>query len=218
VPGYKQKIFDDALLDELISYIEAGNYVPTACAAVGLGSRTYYNWLHAGQEVEDFIGGRDDAEDLRERILDGELVLGLSPVQVRSFVVRERILKASARSEAFAVAMVRKQMPDQWTAAMTFLERRFPNRWKRKEQIDIGDADAAQTGIDETLLLNDPTAQKLIHDALDRVARGAIGPAPEPVVVDAQVVDDVPAPAHDDARTSTGDDDAHLPGEPSAGT
>lgn len=64
-------------------------------------------------------------------------------------------------------------MPDQWTAAMTFLERRFPGRWKRKEQIDIGDVEAT-TGIDETLLLQDPEAVKLVHDALERASKGAL--------------------------------------------
>lgn len=75
-------------------------------------------------------------------------------------------------------------MPDQWTAAMTFLERRFPGRWKRKEQIDIGEADGT-TGIDETLLLKDPEAVRLVHDALEHASKGALNPSP---VVDATVV------------------------------
>lgn len=77
---------------------------------------------------------------------------------------------------------------------MTFLERRFPGRWKRKEQIDIGDAEAGVSGIDETLLLGDPTAMRLIHEALERVAKGELEAGPVPV--DAQVVDDDDAGAH----------------------
>lgn len=87
-------------------------------------------------------------------------------------------------------------MPDQWTAAMTFLERRFPGRWKRKEQIDIGDADAGGTGIDETALLADPEAVRLVHAALERVAKGEIAErAGEPIVESTAVQDDDERPA-----------------------
>lgn len=168
------RIFEAQLVNEIIGYIEVGNYVPTACAAAGISETTYYRWLSDGQAVEELIGDKEDADDYRERMLNGELVLGLSAIQVRSWEFRQRILMASARSEAYAVATIRAQMPAQWTAAMTFLERRFPGRWKRRDQIDIGEADAANTGIDETLLLRDPQAVKLIHDALDRVAQGEI--------------------------------------------
>ena len=33
------------LVNELLKYIESGNYVETACKAVGLDEATYYRWL-----------------------------------------------------------------------------------------------------------------------------------------------------------------------------
>lgn len=156
--------------------IEVGNYVPTACAAVGITSRTYNNWLAAGRQVNDMIDDRDDYDDLVERMRNGELVLSLSPQQVRSFLFFQDASKATAKAEAYAVAMVRKHMPDQWTAAMTFLERRFPSRWKRRDQLDIGDANEVGTGIDEGLLLSDPAAVRMVHDALELVTKGALPP------------------------------------------
>lgn len=168
------KVYDEELVQQICSYLEAGNYLQTACHAVGITQTTYYRWLGIGNEVNTLVEARPDADELKERMMQGELVLGLHADQVRCFEFRERVLIASARSEAFAVAMVRKHMPDQWTAAMTFLERRFPNRWKRREQIDVGESDANAGGIDETLLLSDPEAVKLIHDALDKVATGNV--------------------------------------------
>lgn len=185
--GRPAKVYDEKLVTQICDLIEAGNYIPTACAAVGISEGSYYKWLSTGREVELMLQDRDDYDDLKERMLNGELVIGLSPLQVRCFEFLHRIQVANARAEAFAVAMVRQHMPSQWTAAMTFLERRFPGRWKRKEQIDIGDADAAGGGIDEGLLLADPTAVRLIHDALERVAKAEL---PKPDVIDAEVIEE----------------------------
>lgn len=182
------RIYEEKLINQICDLIEVGNYIPTACAAVGISEGTYYRWLAQGKEVALIIDDLEDADDLRERMMDGEIPEGFTMLQVRSYEFRERVLMASGRAEAYAVGMVRNHMPSQWTAAMTFLERRFPGRWKRKEQIDIGDADAGSSGIDETLLLGDPTAMRLIHDALERVAKGELMPGPTPV--DATVVED----------------------------
>lgn len=205
MPGARNKLFDESLIEELLNYIEVGNYVPTACAAVGISPTTYYRWLTAGQNVDDTISDRDDYDDMKERMLDGELVLDFDMFAVRSWVFRERVLQAAARSEAYAVATIRKQMPNQWTAAMTFLERRFPNRWKRREQIDVGEADAAGTGIDETMLLQDPQAVRLIHDALERVAKGEIAQVSEATVIEATVIE------NEDQGTDQGDHIGPVP-------
>lgn len=174
------RIFDDDLINELINYIKVGNYVSTACAAAGVSQATYNRWLRMGQQVEEYIAGRDEEDDLKDRLEGGELILGLSAEQGRCWNFRREVIKATALGEAYAVAMVRQQMPQQWTAAMTFLERRHPNRWRRKDILEIGEA-TVDEGIDETLLLSDPEAVKLVHDALARVSKGEI---PEVTVVD----------------------------------
>lgn len=199
-------IMNDTFVHELLQYIEAGNYLNTACHAMGIDESTYHRWITQGKHVAVVIESHDDEDELKERLLAGELVLGFSPMQCRCYVFFQSATKASARSEAFAVAMVRKHMPDQWTAAMTFLERRFPGRWKRKEQIDIGEAEGT-TGIDESLLLKDPEAVRLVHDALERAAKGEL-----PQITDATVVDET-----EEAQTATpvqvpdGDDDDKSP-------
>jgi transposase len=168
--GRKNGLFNDELLDELYNYIKVGNYVNTACAAVGIGTATYYKWMRQGKEVEELVDARPESEDLIDRLREGELILGISELQWRAWNFRDNVLKFTAQGEAYAVAMIRTQMPQQWTAAMTFLERRHPGRWKRREQIDIGEAESASVGIDEELMLQDPKAVKLIHEALKQVA------------------------------------------------
>lgn len=172
---------DDQFMHELLQYIEAGNYLNTACHAMGIDESTYHKWITDGKQLAVAIESANNTDELKEVLMDGGMVMGYSPLQCRCYVFFQYATKASARSEAFAVAMVRKHMPDQWTAAMTFLERRFPGRWKRKEQIDIGEADSS-TGIDETLLLKDPEAVRLVHDALEHASKGAIESSAEEIV------------------------------------
>jgi hypothetical protein len=180
---------DRAFMDELLNYIEIGNYIPTACAAMGISEASYFKWLRDGRLVAEYIAGRDDEQELHDALMEGEIVEAFSPLQCRCYLFLNLASKAQARSESAAVAMVRKHSADQWTAAMTFLERRFPGRWKRKEQIDIGDG-AQDTGVDEQALLTDPTAVKLIHDALERASRAALESGAKEEITDATVVED----------------------------
>jgi hypothetical protein len=48
----------------------------------------------------------------------------------------EEVLRAEAEAEVHAVAVIRKKMPDEWRAAAHYLERRFPDRWRRRESIE----------------------------------------------------------------------------------
>jgi hypothetical protein len=47
------------LIEQLIKYIEAGNYYKTACEAVGLGESTFYEWL---KEKPEFLESIKKAE------------------------------------------------------------------------------------------------------------------------------------------------------------
>jgi hypothetical protein len=185
----KSPLFDDDFMRELLNYIEIGNYVPVACAAMGITETTYYRWFRQGREVQEAIAGAANEQELHDYLMNDGIVEGFSTLHCRCYKFAQLATKASARSEAAALALIKQQMPQQWTAAMTFLERRFPGRWKRREQIDVGDATEG-TGIDETIMLTDPEAVKLLHDALERASKGQL-PAPKSEeIVDAEVVDD----------------------------
>jgi hypothetical protein len=47
-----------------------------------------------------------------------------------------------------AVAIIQKKMPDDWRAALTYLERKHPKRWGRRMDVTSGDQPLHQpTGI-----------------------------------------------------------------------
>jgi hypothetical protein len=48
----------------------------------------------------------------------------------------EAVLRAEADAEVHAVAVIRKAMTKDWRAAGHFLERRHPDRWRRRESIE----------------------------------------------------------------------------------
>ncbi len=41
------------LQEQLIKYIEAGNYVKIACQAVGIAEKTYYRWVKRGEKASE---------------------------------------------------------------------------------------------------------------------------------------------------------------------
>jgi hypothetical protein len=186
-PGRNSKLTDE-MIAKIVELVEVGNYVEVACAAVGISDRSYYNWIGIGRNIEQEHG--DDPEQWPE---------DLNPYDYQCGVFFESIKQATAQAEAFAVASIRKQMPTQWAAAMTYLERRYPGRWKRRDELTVANPfdvqGAAGAQIDEAALLRDPDATRLMHEALAQVAGRSALPVPvtddatDAVVVDSTAED-----------------------------
>ena len=90
--------------DTIIELIRKGNYVSVAASAAGVSESTLYSWL---QRAKNAKSGK---------------FLEFS----------ESLQKARAEAEVKAVEAVVNSVSKDWKAAMTFLERRSPDRWGRK--------------------------------------------------------------------------------------
>src|SRR5437660_9018297 len=88
----------------ILAAIEGGNYIQVAARCAGVTDATFYNWLAWGERQ------------------------GSGPYF--EFFVAVKL--AEAKAEAAAIRHVQAAMPESWQAAMTFLERKFPDRWRRK--------------------------------------------------------------------------------------
>ena len=98
------------LEDKIVMLITAGNYVETACAACGLTRDSYYLWLKKGARGEEPYVSFSD-----------------------------RVNEAMAMAEVRDVMTIEKAaMGGVWAAAAWKLERRNPERWGRRLQIDGG--------------------------------------------------------------------------------
>jgi transposase len=96
---------------KIVEAIRAGNYVETAAAYGGIGQTTFYKWMERGESPA-----------AAER-------------EFREF--RDTIKKALADAEVHAVEVVRRAMPENWQGAMTYLERRYPERWRRRDAHEL---------------------------------------------------------------------------------
>lgn len=89
--------------------IEAGNTIQTIFGALGISKQTWYNWLHKGENAKSGM--------YRE--------------------LWEEVQKAESRAETRYVSIIAKAAPENWQAAAWWLERKYPERWGRKDKVDL---------------------------------------------------------------------------------
>jgi transposase len=95
--------------DKIVGAIRAGNYAAVAAEYAGITESCFYLWLRRGRA-------------------EGEGIY---------FQFLQAVKEAEREAEVRAVAIVQKHMADNWTAAMTFLERKFPDRWGRRDRTPV---------------------------------------------------------------------------------
>jgi|SRR5215472_14171870 len=119
--------------------VAAGNYLQTAASIAGLSKQTVHNWLKRGEQGE----------------VPYDLFL-------------DAYKKATASAEAAAVDAVRQAgsaNPRYWAASMTSLERRFPERWARRRDVDGGPKIIVQIGADPRDVRVRPTEDEDTHSS-----------------------------------------------------
>jgi len=90
---------------KIIEAVKAGNYYEAACAYAGVSYSTLRGWIVKGEKAKS-----------------GKYLKFL-----------EAVRQAEAEAEARIVLQWQKAMPEDWRAAQAFLERRYPERWGKKE-------------------------------------------------------------------------------------
>lgn len=95
--------------EKIVTAIRAGNYANIAAQYAGIAESTFYRWLQRGSASKS---GR-----------------------YRDFA--EAVRQAERESEVRAVAILHKHMEEHWQAAMTCLERKFPQRWGRHDRLSV---------------------------------------------------------------------------------
>lgn len=110
---------NEELIDTITDHISKGNYIYVACEAAGIAHQTYDRWLRQGEEE---LNKADNIEDVA-----GNLYVQLV----------HRVKKAEAEAEARTVSLVYNAAPKNWLAGITWLERKYPERWGRRDAVDI---------------------------------------------------------------------------------
>jgi hypothetical protein len=95
--------------DLIVRAMRAGNYRDAAARAAGITPSTLYAWLERG--------ANEDSGPYHE--------------------FAEAMQRAEGEAEVYAVAIVRQAMPEDWKAALSYLERRHPSRWRRQNATEL---------------------------------------------------------------------------------
>lgn len=118
-PGRPDKL-NDELIEKLCKYIKAGNYLKTACRCCGIAYSTFRNWILKAEEIERQYGDFDDVPEYHSIYIK----------------LLKSVRKAESQCETRAVALWNKAFSKDWRSIRDFLERRFSDRWGRKDRHD----------------------------------------------------------------------------------
>jgi transposase len=105
----RRTILDEALVKQLIDMICDGVAPDVAAGAAGINRATYYDWRARGRSEE--VGIYADFDQAIEQALQ---------------ICEARAARAVARA-----------FPKDWQSALAMLERRFPDRWGRRQRVDV---------------------------------------------------------------------------------
>lgn len=160
VPGVKTKL-TLTRLKNIVTVLQAGNYVGTACEFAGVGRSTFDDWRRRGETEMDRVNamrGHDadqlmeqfDGKDPRQPNGKGEPSDKASPEYMwankpKPFKVEEwpyvvfqaSVLKARAAAEVRALHQINTAMGTSWQAAAWWLERTKPDQWGRQQRINL---------------------------------------------------------------------------------
>lgn len=119
--GRPLKLTED-LQRKIVEAIRAGNYIETAAAYAGVNKSTIYDWLKRGARG------------------DGAEFVSFS----------NAVEKALAEAEMRDVLIIGNAAKENWQAAAWRLERKFPERWGRKDRMNIqADVNAKVVFVDD---------------------------------------------------------------------
>ena len=135
---------------KIVEAVRAGAYIETASAFAGIDKASLYAWMKRGNAQTKGI--------------------------YREFL--NAIEKAFADSELRDIMNIGNAAKENWQASAWRLERRFPDRWGRKEKINV-DANVKHSGevalkeehtqhIIHELLAQDPTLENRMIEAMQR--------------------------------------------------
>ena len=96
------------LISEAEKWIKAGNFTTVVCQYLGIHQSTWYRWMAEGEKAK---------KGIKKEFYD-------------------RIKKAESHSEMRNVQLIQQAGNETWQAAAWYLERKFPDRWGKREKVD----------------------------------------------------------------------------------
>lgn len=118
--GGRPPLLNESLMKEIVDSIRVGNYIEIAAYKAGIDRVTLHKWLKRGRCDKDGI--------YRELVIN--------------------IDKAMAESEIRDVSLIAIAAKEDWKASAWRLERRFHERWGRKDRMEVSGPNGGPITID----------------------------------------------------------------------
>jgi len=115
--------FTDEAAQQIVDVIRAGNYIETAAAYAGVHKDTFYEWMKQGRHALAMTASRRSANQRR----------------LADFVAD--VDQAVAAAEVRDLAIIGAAAPNAWQAAAWRLERKHPEKYSRRERVEMTGAD-----------------------------------------------------------------------------
>jgi transposase len=109
LPKGRPSKFTPEIKDSICEYISQGNYLDTSCRLAGIDYTTFRGWMVKGEQE----GKGEYFEFLRQ----------------------VRLAEAQAEAERVRLILQAGRLDD-WKANAWYLERKYPERWGKKDQLD----------------------------------------------------------------------------------
>ena len=118
----------------IYEYMAKGNYISTACQAAGIDSRTFYYWQNKASSYHKYL----EDNNIEVTNIDALPDNGTGGIVYYQFF--QRLKRAEAEAESAHVGNLMKAGaagPQFWAASATYLERKHPDRWGKRDAVDI---------------------------------------------------------------------------------
>lgn len=110
---------------DLLLAAQGGNYLDTCAAFAGVSRSTLFDWLRTGAR--------------NRRILDAKPRSRMTQLDKDLADFSDAMKKAMAQTEMGHLLNIRAAGKDgAWQADAWMLERKYPNKWGRRDRIDVG--------------------------------------------------------------------------------
>lgn len=132
----RKPTFDAEKAAIIIELLEKGNYLEVACAVAGIPERTVYSWIKGERaskniQITEFVQAIKKARAVAETKW-----LNVVEKAAKGYEVRRTKTKTyeNQNGDDVTETEVIEEKRFDWQAAMTVMERAYPERWGRKPQ------------------------------------------------------------------------------------
>lgn len=147
---------DQKVQDDIVLMLKMGNYIETAAAFAGISKTTLYSWMRRGREELERV---EEGKGRKIRKAEEPYVDFLNAVE-----------KSMAEAEIRDVQIIYNAAKSDWKASAWRLERKYQDKWGRKDRTEVTGKDGGPIEIDdprEVLLNKLNTLAKRKNDQAD---------------------------------------------------